>query len=472
MTTDKPNNLTKLNTTSVSERITANTWKKHQARDRDFVIRCEEIKGFYIRKLPASSRNPKGLSTYYVNGRFAGTGKQIYPKIGDCSIVPFEEAVETAKSYLYKISQGIDPRIAEKKEKALGITLEEAIQEYADAVKQDLKPLTYQDYLRKSRLQLKQFQKKAIGEITVDDVKDWWLKGDKKDSMRNALTYASVVLDDYVAEEYIEINPFRRARLLKRVKKTVHKPNETDQHVPMKDLASYVVSMSKCWEKQGEATRDLVLFVLLTGKRIDEASRLTWKNVNLTKGELILVKDTTKADSPEEIVPTTPYLHRLLKHRQENCKARGNPYVFNADRKQDIKKKTHAGDTRKVMANIWNGIPEDERPRLTKEGSSYIMNHDLRRTFSTASLECGFSMEDKKALLGHKKDNITDKYTQRSTEYKRTQMRTVQEYLNAQSHDGIHFMLVKFYGASQEHLHMAPDSEYKTINFEEEYEDF
>ena len=205
MTTDKPKNLTKLNTSSVSERITANTWKKHQARDRDFVIRCEEIKGFYIRKLPASSRNPKGLSTYYVNGRFAGTGKQIYPKIGDCSIVPFEEAVETAKSYLYKISQGIDPRIAEKKEKALGITLEEAIQEYADAVKQDLKPLTYKDYLRKSRIQLKQFQKKAIGEITVDDVKDWWLKGDKKDSMRNALTYASVVLDDYVAEEYLSL---------------------------------------------------------------------------------------------------------------------------------------------------------------------------------------------------------------------------------------------------------------------------
>ena len=51
-------------------------------------------------------------------------------------------------------------------------------------------------------------------------------------------------------------------------------------------------------------------------------------------------------------------------------------------------------------------------------------------------------------------------------------VRTVQEYLNAQSHDGIHFMLVKFYGASEEHLHMAPDSEYKTINFEEEYEDF
>ena len=81
-------------------------------------------------------------------------------------------------------------------------------------------------------------------------------------------------------------------------------------------------------------------------------------------------------------------------------------------------------------------------------------------------------MEDKKALLGHKKDNITDKYTQRSTEYKRTQMRTVQEYLNAKAHDGIHFMLVKFYGADEQHLSMAPDSEYKTINFEKEYEDF
>lgn len=472
MTTDKPNNLTKINPTSVSERITANTWKKHKPREKEFFIRCDEIKGFYIRKLPVSSRNPKGLSTYYVNGRFAGTGKQIYPKIGDCSIVPFDEAVEVAKSYLYKISQGIDPRIAEKKEKALGITLEEAIQEYADAVKQDLKPLTYKDYLRKSRIQLKQFQKKAIGEITVDDVKDWWLKGDKKDGMRNALSYASVVLDDYVAEEYIEINPFRRARLLKRVKKTIHKSNETDQHIPMKNMASYVLSMSKCWEKQGEATRDLVFFLMLTGKRVYEASRLTWKNVNLKEGEITLVEETTKGDAPKEIVPTTPYLHRLLKHRQENCKVKGNPYVFNSDRPRDRKKKTYAYDTRSVFENIWNGIPEDERPPLTKQGSHYIFNHDLRRTYATASLECGFSMEDKKALLGHKKDDMTDKYTQRSTDYKRTQMRTVQEYLNAQSHDGIHFMLVKFYGASEEHLTMSDDSDYKRINFEEEWKDF
>lgn len=124
------------------------------------------------------------------------------------------------------------------------------------------------------------------------------------------------------------------------------------------------------------------------------------------------------------------------------------------------------------MESIWRGIPEDERPPLTKEGSSYIMNHDLRRTYATASLECGFSMEDKKALLGHKKDNITDKYTQRSTDYKRTQMKTVQEYLNAQSHDGIHFMLVKFYGASEEHLSMSDDSDYKRIDYIKEYEDF
>ena len=472
MTTEKPSNLTKINPTSVSERITANTWKKHKPRDREFFIRCEEIQGFYIRKRPKSAKHPQGFSTYNVNGRFAGTGKQIYPKIGDCSIVPFEKAVETAREYLYKISQGIDPRISARQEKAFSITLEEAIQEYADTVKDDLKELTYKDYLRKSRIQLKNFQKKAIGEITVEDVKQWWLKGDKKRSMHNALTYASVVLDDYVAEEYIEINPFRKAKLLKRVNKSIKKPNQTDQHIPMANLSSYVLSMYQCWEKQGEATRDLVLFIMLTGKRIDEASRLTWKNVNLKKGELLLLEDTTKGDSPEEIVPTTPYLHRLLKHRQKNCKVTGNPYVFNTDRKRDIPKKTHVVDTRSVFENIWNGIPEDERPRLTKEGSSYIYNHDLRRTFSTAQDELGYSKEVRKDLLGHKKQDITEQYTQRSTEYKREMIRTTQEYMNSQSRDGIHALLVKFYGASSEHFNPQKDSEYTEANFEKEWEDF
>jgi integrase len=472
MTTERPSNLTKINPTSVSERIKADTWKKHKPRGKEFFIRCEEIKGFYIRKRPISSRHPQGLSTYYVNGRFAGTGKQIYPKIGGCSIVPFDKAVETARDWLYKISQGIDPRISERKEKAFSITLEEAIQEYLDGVQDDVKEGTYKDYARKSRIQLKNFQKKAIGEITVEDVKQWWLKGDKKSSMKNALTYASIVLDDYVAEEYIEFNPFRKAKLLKRVNKTIKKSNATIQHVPMENLSSYVASMYKCWEKQGEATRDLVLFLLLTGKRIDEASRLTWKNVNLKKGELLLLEETTKGESPEEIVPTTPYIHRLLKHRQENCKATGNPYVFNADRKQDISKNVHVKDTRRVLKNIWNGIPEDERPRLTKEGSSYIANHDLRRTFGTAQGELGYSKEVRKDLLGHKKQDMTDKYTERSTEYKRQMIKTVQEYMNTQSHDGIHALLVKFYGASKEHFHPEEEGAYIERNFEKLWDDF
>ena len=472
MTTDKPNNLAKITPTSVSEVITANTWKKHKPRDKEFFIRCEEIRGFYIRKLPKSKRNPQGLSTYYVNGRFAGTGKQIYPKIGDCAIAPFDIAVETAKAYLYKISMGIDPRISERKEKAFRITLADAIQEYADAVKSTLAELTYKDYLRKGRLQLKSLSKKSIGEITVDDVKQWWMKGDKSDSMRNALTYASKVLDDYVGEEYIEVNPFRKAKLLARVSKTIKQSSETTQHIPMDRLSFYVGSMFNVWDRQGETLRDLVLFVLLTGKRIDEASQLTWNNVDFKRGKFLLPVFTTKGDSPEEVVPTTPYVNRVLKYRQENCKAQGNPYVFNSVRKQDISKQSYSSDTRKVLQAIWKGIPEDDRPPLTKKGSSYIANHDLRRTFSTASGELGYSMEDTKSLLGHKKQDMTDKYTQRSLEYNRQKLMTVQHYLNAQSHDGIHALLVKFYGANAEHLSVEEEGSYKETNFEKEWEDF
>ena len=208
-------NVKKLGATTIKEVLTAKTYKKHKPRAKTINIRCTELKGFYIRILPS------GNKTYMVNARLGGSGKQKYPKIGECERTPFAEAKEKARDYLYKLSQGIDPLQQEKKDESLKLTLGKAFADYIELMEGTLAPKTIYDYELRIRQNLAPLKNKAVGEITVQDVKDWWKKSEKKRGDDLALQYASVVMDEFVSDEAIEKNPFRFAKLSNSVKKTI-----------------------------------------------------------------------------------------------------------------------------------------------------------------------------------------------------------------------------------------------------------
>ena len=466
MTTPVDKNITKINPNSWVERLTANTWKKHKARNIELTIRCDEIPGFYIRIKPISSKHPNGLRTYIVSGKLGGTGKQIYPSIGNCAVVSFAEARDIARDWKYQISNGIDPRVETRRQEGLGVTLIDAIQNYADTVKDNLAELTYKDYIRKGRLQLKPLARKTVGQISVSDVKQWWRKCPKKRSDYLAVQYAIVVYNDLLSDHLVEENVFKVAKLSGTMKKTLPALGEVKQHIPMDKMYSYVGAMHKCSEKLSEAHRDIVFFLLMTGKRLGETSTLTWKNVDFKKGTIAFPKTKTKQP---DLVPMTPMILRMLTYRRDNCKAKGNPYVFNAKEDKNHKK-IHVQDTRKTLARIWKTIPEADRWELEK--GEYLSNHDLRRTFATATLELGFASEDKSALLNHAKQGQTDKYTQRSIQYNREKLNTTQLYLNDQARGGLHYLCVKNYGADEQHLVMTDEADIPEINYEKENKDF
>ena len=296
------NNVQKLVTSTIKEHITANTHKKHQPRNKTFNIRCTELKGFYIRVLPS------GLKTYMVNGRLGGSGKQKYPKVGDCMIVPFDEARETARDYLYKLSQGTDPVLQERKDISLKLTLAKAFQDYIEVIKDYRQVRTVEDYERRIKLNLKPLRNKAIGEITVQDVKDWWRSCNKKRSDELALIYACVVMDEYVSDETLEKNPFRLAKISNSVKNTIKPLGEVEQHIPMRHIQNYVKAMFGCWDKLGSSMRDLVFFCFLTGKRLDESRKLQWSDIDFDEGVIRIQKLNTKMKQAD-YVPMTPYLN-------------------------------------------------------------------------------------------------------------------------------------------------------------------
>lgn len=433
-------NVQKVNTTNFKEHLTASTYKKYKPRAKTINIRCTEIPGFYIRVLPS------GLKTYMVNGRLKGSGKQKYPKIGNCSIVPFEEARAIARDYLFKLSQGIDPTVEEKKDIALKLTLEKAFEDYIEDIKDHLQKKSVDDYRRSIKLYLDPLKKMAIGEISVQDVRSWWRKTKKRRSDEIALMCASVVIDDYIAEEILEKNPFKLAKLSKSVKKTIKPLGEVEQHIPMNQLDTYVSAMCRCWSSLGYSMRDLVLFCLLTGKRLGESKNIKWKDVNFDEGVIKIEKLNTKRKKPD-YVPMTPYLLLVLTQREtkylertKDKKITPNEYVFWSNSKQGVP----VNDPTKCLKKIWAAIPDKDRFELEK--GSHITMHDIRRTVSTASAELGLEIKDISSILAHSKKHITQKYIQLSIDYKREKLIQVQQYINTQSNEGILMLLHEFYG--------------------------
>jgi len=450
-------NVKKLGATTIKEVLTAKTYKKHKPRAKTINIRCTELKGFYIRVLPS------GNKTYMVNARLGGSGKQKYPKIGDCERTPFAEAKEKARDYLYKLSEGIDPLQQEKKDESLKLTLGKAFADYIELMDGTLAPKTIYDYELRIRQNLAPLKNKAVGEITVQDVKDWWKKSEKKRGDDLALQYASVVMDEFVSDEAIEKNPFRFAKLSNAVKKTIKPLGETDQHIPMKHIVDYVSAMFNVWDNLERSMRDLVFFVLLTGKRIDESSRIKWEDVDFDEGVIKIQKLNTKMKVADN-VPMTPYLLCLLKERQKNPIEKwkkeyaGNPYVFWSMRK----KMGHCTDPVKTLKNIWDAVGD----KFELERGEYITSHDLRRTLATACASNGMKLEDVSQVLAHRKKNVTQRYIKLSNESNRAKLEQVQQYLNQQSNDGILLLLHKYYGAP-DIGQPAPEEEFK-YSYQEE----
>ena len=453
-------NVHKVNTTNFKEHLTASTYKKYKPRAKTINIRCTEILGFYIRVLPS------GLKTYMVNGRLKGSGKQKYPKVGNCSIVPFEEARAIARDYLFKLSQGIDPTVEEKKVVALKLTLVKAFEEYIEDIKKHNQKKSVDDYQRSIDHYLKPLRNMAIGEITVQDVKQWWRKTKKRRSDDLALMYAGVVMDEYISDEVLEKNPFKLAKLSKSVQKTIKPLNEVEQHIPMNQLDTYVSAMYRCWNKLGYSMRDLVLFCLLTGKRLGESKNIKWKDIDFDEGVIKIERLNTKKKRAD-YVPMTPYLLLLLTKRESKYLERTkdkkillNEFVFWSNSKQGVS----VDDPAKCLKKIWSAIPDKDKFQLEK--GSYITMHDIRRTVATASAELGLEIKDTSSILAHSKKTTTQKYIQLSNDYKREKLIQVQQYINIQSNEGISLMLNEYYNGV-ELLKPQPVEAYKKSYREE-----
>ena len=142
--------------------------------------------------------------------------------------------------------------------------------------------------------------------------------------------------------------------------------------------------------------KPIVLTALLTGMRKSEILNLTWQQIDLKHGYILL--DKTKNDDRREI-PISKGLKKLLFSIPRNPEI---PYVF------------YNPETKKPYTDVKTAF----KNACKKAGIEDFHFHDLRHTFASYLVMNNTGLAVVKELLGHKDIKMTMRYSHLSPEHK------------------------------------------------------
>ncbi len=361
-----------------------------------------ETKGFGIRV------TANGKKAYVVQSRVNGKVRRV--TLGPHGLLTCDEARKRALAQLLDMYDGKDPQEAKRKDDALNITLCDVMADYLvykKTKKGGLRDRTKQDIERHITKTFGDWADKPVIEITRDAcVKKFRKLSETGPVQANQAFRILRALLNWAREsnatedgEYplLPINPV--ASMIKSNKLNPEKPRN-DRRVPLDKLGETWNALQQARLVSTEASRsgvDLIIFLLLTGARLGEASRLKWANVNLRESPPWFRLTDTKNHN-DVTIPLSPVLHELLQLRFLD-RDKKVPYVFTAPNNPN----EHIRDARSVMAVV------------SKIAGKHLSNHDLRRTFLSIAYECSVEMWKAELLTNHVPTAVTVKhYTETS----------------------------------------------------------
>ncbi len=337
-----------------------------------------------------------------------GKSKRVLVNIGrykDSAKVPgytLTEAREKALEYADiskkgdikdKIEEDVQKEKTEAKRiKSANVTLQKVLTTYIDDKGPKLKPGTIKDYKKAMDETFSDYLDRPITEITRETIHSLYKKRSKKSVARtnNAMRVFRALynyqrkatkLDDDTY--FLRQNPYSILSELDIIQK-VDRRKEFIEKDQLKAWFKAVLSLNNDLFDSGEVIKNLLLFVLFTGVRRQEAATLAIDNINLARGvfKLIDTKNNVVVD-----LPMSDYVLDLVSSRIEKGESK---YLFPG---RDMDKPIRS--FKRPMEYLW------------KEFDHFTI-HDLRRTFITVAESLDISIYTIKRLVNHKIDDSKD----------------------------------------------------------------
>lgn len=269
-------------------------------------------------------------------------------------------------------------------------TLEQLFETYMHMKK--LKPGTKGGYINSFKL-VRDWMHKPINQISKDDVVERMIDVTRKRgpgsanklfrTLRAVYNFAINYYENSDGKPLLTYNPVHKLSDLKLWNKL-----ERRQSIILKH--QFPIWLRGVFGIEFPATRDMVLFLWLTGSRVGEARLLKWQDVDLDDG-FVTFKATK--NGKDCTLPVCQFLWDLLRHRYE-IRKKDNDFVFpsNIDGKP--------------LSNNYTAYR-----KMCKRLGFHWKFHDLRRSFITRACALGLSDLVIKRLVNHSQaNNVTAGY--------------------------------------------------------------
>lgn len=315
-----------------------------------------------------------------------------------------EDAREAAAELLRQVREGHDP-MAAKRERAEAITVSELIETYlhegriskpnkresswrgdASVLRRHVEPLLGQRLARDiSRRDLEKLQADVLSGRTAQDIRT---KARGRAIIRGGPGAAGQMIRSTAAmfawavqQEIIPANPAIGVQKVK--------PRRRERFLSMAEARHMIETLAELVEAGDipEPHAAILRLLLFTGARKSEILDLTWGEVDLERGRILLPWHRSKTG--EKMIPLNSAALKELMRRP-----RSGPYVFPAAR----------GDGPTVgLYKTWDLV----RKRAKLEG---VRIHDLRHSFASFAAADGASLYLIGKALGHRQASTTERY--------------------------------------------------------------
>jgi integrase len=365
----------------------------------------DELSGFGVRVWSSGKRS------YIVQGRANGKSRRVVigqhgKPMSDNSTLTADKARKLAMGLIAGFSKNIDPVIEKQRKETLAVTLQDVcnvyIRERRTARGGELTARTKADIEKHIRVSFSDWKNKPIADITRDLCSARFTElSAKGPTQANQAFRILRALLNYAREAYrtdgAPILPENPVSVVSG-KKMWNPNNAKNGRIPMEKVGAVWnmlqhKSHSDGVTATGRTGADIVLFLMLTGCRWNEAAELTWDRVNLDNCTWHI------PDPKNHNEVTFPISAPLLAMLKDRPRTKGNPYIFPA--------RSGAGfihDARYTMTSV------------SEMAGLHLTPHDMRRTFMAIGIKNNIEMWKLKLLTNHisKGDVTIDNYTETS----------------------------------------------------------
>ncbi|MCI2808460.1 tyrosine-type recombinase/integrase [Eoetvoesiella caeni] len=361
-------------------------------------------KGFGVRV------TSNGVRSYIVQRPVNGKTRRF--TLGQHPMLSCDEARKRALKMLLDMGDGINPQDEKRKKVAQTETLREVMEDYIEHKRTKhgpLRPTSKADLRKCVVVTFAEWADKPVAEINREACIKRFRELSKTAPVQTNQAFRNLrALLNWAREKnatsdgtypILPVNPV--SQMFKQGGMAKWNPEKArDGRIPKDKLGETWLLLQQYADpernrRSTSVAADLVMFLILTGCRIGEASSLTWDRVKLD-GDLptFHIPGDIAKNHNAMTFPITKALHQILTRRYAERTTKGKEYVFPAVRGDS----GHMKDPRAM----WEKVSE--------VAGLHLSNHDMRRTFEDVAKIVGIDGDTSRQLENHKASDVHGKH--------------------------------------------------------------